>query len=128
MLTKKKKEALIRLREATIKDNLGARSEFGCKYRHKGRTCAVGFFIPDENYSRVIEGECVAGIYSLVVSPFSSSELQILQTIHDDFFSNVSRKEAKLLFTDFLSVMIETNLDFADVDDCDIYDVMDIGL
>jgi hypothetical protein len=97
-----------KLQEAFNKSWLGMKSQHweksasggACKYRHPDgkRRCAVGWLMPDKNYSETLEG---SGVDAEIMEAcgFDSSDLELkrmledLQNAHDCEFTPTSRQE-----------------------------------
>lgn len=86
-----RRDFCIRTLAALIRQGKGALFGTRCQYRHAGRACAVGVWIPDDSYSTDIEGELTSESFRdmLLRLPAShplntySGDLSFLQRVHD---------------------------------------------
>ena len=85
-----------------------------CAYRgNEGACCAVGLFIPDEKYSKDLEGDSVAGITTQLGEEFfggHESLLQDLQSAHDYAAHALAEDDPKVIFADRLKLVAEFEL------------------
>jgi hypothetical protein len=76
-------------RPAVYQDDTGLTH---CQYRRDGAKCVVGWLIPDEYYTPLMEGKGVARLLMAhrellrevpLIQPWRTTELEVLQRLHD---------------------------------------------
>lgn len=94
-----------------LKQGKKSTNEFGCGYRGDNETkCAIGFLIPDNEYSESFEGLNIIDIREGVwiipsIEKYSTEFLASLQNIHDSIYDDEK--------SNFTSLLVENAQRFA---------------
>jgi len=89
-----------------LTQNKQSRGVSGCKYRYRNLKCAVGCLIPDELYTKSIEGKGIFGLDKNLTYPLFKNKddidkgmflLKELQHVHDNSEPCYWKSELKII-------------------------------